>query len=237
MGTISELLRYKDEVKLLDPKTNKKLASVWIRILGDESIKDAYKYSRLASAQKRTALTDTTSIDYLDEVASLNGQDTKDLHDLVVASMENDFTSEAVVVVQREEIPELEDIATEPDAPTLKEQELLDKEEVSLEERFTKKIDDFVATKKVELEVELAVMSYEDLLARAQVELTKVLPMQIFLEELRNQKGFRATYGDKDYKTKAFTSIEEYKDTHPAIKDQIMAAYDKLEMGPDDIKK
>lgn len=238
MGTISQLLKYKTEVILKDPVKGTEIGSVWVRILGDESIKDAYKYSRVASAKKRALLRDTNSVDYQDEVASLDGQDQKDLYDLVLASKVNDFTSEAVLAVQLEDYPELEDVITtgDPDAPTLEEQEILDKEQDDVQTRFLKKVDEFVATRKLEFETELSKASYEDLVKMAQVEIVKVTPMQVFIDELRDQKGFRSSYKDEGFKVKAFDSIEDYKETHAAIKAQIADAYEKLELGPDELK-
>jgi len=236
MASIAELLKYKDELVITHPSTGKVLWKGWIKVLGDESIKEAYKYSRIVSAQKRATLRDKDSVEYKDEVESIAEQDKQDLLDLIMASQENDFTRESVAAVIREELPKIEEIAEEPDAPSLEEQELLDKEELNTQEEFLKAIDDYVSRRKEELKGRLDKMTHKQLIAMAQEELLKVAPMQAFLSELNDQRGYRSTFIDKECKTRAFKSIEEYKDAHSTIKSQIIEAYNKLEMGPDDIK-
>lgn len=236
MANIADLLKYKDELVITHPTNGKILWKGWIKILGDESIKEAYKYSRIVSAQKRATLRDKNSSEYKDEVESIAEQDKQDLLDLIMASQENDFTRESVAAVIREELPKIEEIAQEPDAPSLEEQEILDQEETNTQQEFLKAIDDYVTRRKEELQGRLSKLSHKELIAMAQEEITKVAPMQAFLSELNDQRGFRSTFIDKECKTRAFKSIEDYKDAHSVVKSQIIDAYNKLEMGPDDIK-
>lgn len=236
MGTISDLLRYKTALELKDPRTNNVLETIWIRIMGDEDVKNAYKYGRVASSELRAKLKDPELIEYKIQILSLEEQDTKDLYDLIVAARVNDFTRESVAVIAREELPKLEDVAVEPDAPNLEEQEKLDAEEKAGEDRFTAAIDKYVNERKEVLEAELKKTKRDKLVEMAKVEIANIAPTQAFLTELEDQKGFRGSFKDKECKIKVFASIEEYRNTASSIKEQILQAYNKLEMGPDEIK-
>ena len=178
----------------------------------------------------------SANTEYKLEIASLDEQDDKDLYELIVAGKVNDFTRESVAVIAREELPKLEEIAVEPDAPTLEEQEKLDKAETATEDRFTEAIKKYVDERKIELEAELKKAKHPKLVDMAKEQIVAMAPTRAFLEELSDQKGYRGTYLDKECKTKAFDSIDEFKDLVSFHKEQILQAYAELEMGPDEIK-
>lgn len=236
MASIGDLLKYKTEVKLVHPQTKKVLQTVWVKIMGDEAVKEAYKFGRIASSKMRKELQDTSSSDYELHIKSLEEQEDTDLYDLIVAAKVNEFSQQSVAVIARDELPKIEEIAVEPDAPTLPEQEELDREEEKVSEEFLRKINEYVNARKEELEATLKKTSRKKILEMAQEEMKNVVPMQVFMAELENQKGYRGTFTDKECKTKAFSSIEDFTDAHADIKTQILEAYHKLEMGPDDIK-
>jgi 3-oxoacyl-ACP reductase-like protein len=237
MVSISDLLKYKDEVKIVHPNDPKKVIwKGWVKILGDESIKEAYKFARIASSNKRAALKDMNSVDYQDEINSIGELDDEMLHNIIRASKENDYTRESVAIVSRQELPKIEEIADEPDAPSLEDQEKLDAAEEKVQDEFLKAVSEYVEQRKIELETDLQNKSREEIVKMAQEESAKIIPMQYFLQELDDQKGYRGTYVDKECKVKAFKSVEEFKDTHTAIKAQILAAYKRLEIEPDEVK-
>lgn len=236
MASIAELLKYKDELKIVHPTTGKTLTKVWLKVLGDESIKEAYKYARIESAKKRAQLRDMNSSDYQDEIESVAQLDTDTLKDIISASKENDFTRESVAAVARSELPKIEEIAIEPDAPSLEEQEKLDKAEERVTTEFMRAVEQYVQQRKEELNARLENATREELVEMAKEESAKIIPMQAFMVELDDQKGFRGTFLDKECKTRAFKTIEEFKDTHTTIKSQIITAYKQLEMNPDDVK-
>lgn len=236
MASITELLRYKAPVKLLDPKTEKTLMTVWVRVLGDEAIKEAYRQARIASAAKRAALRDKESDDYRDAIKSMEEQDDVDLRDVILASNESDYRSLAMAVVQREDLPTIEEVAVEPDAPTLEEQEVLDKRETQINEAYEKEVKDYVDARVTELKARLDASTHDEVVELSQEAMINLAPMQTFLDALKEQKVFRGTFTDKECKTRAFPTLDEYRQTHAAILDQLAKAYDEIEMGPDDIK-
>lgn len=236
MATLSDLLRFKKQIEIKHPTTQKVLSQPWIRILGDEDLKEAYRWARIASAAKRAAVKDKNSTDSKDARAQLSETSREDLFYLMRAARENAFVSEATAIVVRPDLPKIDEIAAIPDAPTLEEQEIQDKREAETEESYQKALREYVETKLAELEVELNNLSEDDLYSRASLELINVQAMEAFNNELNDQKAYRGTYNDEACKNRAFSSIEDFKETHTLIKEQIIAAYSELEMGADDLK-
>lgn len=236
MAGLENLLKYKDKVSLRNPKTGKTIKTVWVRILGDDDLKEAFKYARIASAEKRAQLRDKDSDIYKDEISDLSQQPRENLEELILASRENAFANEAPVIIEREELPEIEQIAVQPDAPTLEEQERLDTEVNTQQEKFKKAIEEYIQTKLNEVKAELKDASMEKIVELAIVDYTNVQALQAFLDELNQQKGFRGTYTDEACTNRGFDTIEDFKNAHGSIKVQLIEAYNNLDMGSDDIK-
>jgi len=55
-------------------------------------------------------------------------------------------------------------------------------------------------------------------------------------EELNNQKVWRSTYIDKNLKERGYSSVDEFKDAHPVVRNQLIDAYRALEIGPEELK-
>jgi hypothetical protein len=235
---LSNLFKFKDELTIINPKTGKPTKNkVWIRLLGDDDIKKAYEASRVASAEKRAALRNLESDERKAVLAQLSDLSQESLKELIIAEAENGFISQAPVVVERQNLPEIEEVAAEPDAPTLEEQEILDRQTADQDKEFLDSITEYVETKKRELEVELSELTDEQIFERATKTIENIQPLQAFAEELADQKGFRGTYLDKECKIKGFKDLQDFKDSHTAVKQQIIAKYESLEMGNDDIKE
>src|ERR1044071_7065716 len=99
MATLDELFKYKEKVDIVHPKSGKVKASVWVRVLGDEDLKEAFRVSRIVSSQKRARLRDESSDEYKDEILTLAENTREDLEALVIAARENDIVNQAPVIV------------------------------------------------------------------------------------------------------------------------------------------
>ena len=236
MATLDNLLRYKSKVVLKHPKTGKDIKVVWVRLLGDEDLREAFKFSRIASAEKRAALRDKESDVYKDEIGELSDQSREDLVSLIVATRENIYANEAPVVVKREDLPEISEIAVQPDAPTLEEQERLDALTNEINDRYKKSVEDYIETKKQETLAELKGLKFDKVLEKAIVEFINLQALQSFVDELNTQRGYRGTYEDEECKIRGFSSIEAFKNADTSIKQQLINAYAELEMDNDDLK-
>lgn len=236
MASLVDLLRYKEEVEIVHPKTQKPLKRVWVRVLGDYDLNKAYKASRIVSADKRISLRDITSEDYKDEVLGVIDLSREEQTDLVKSSRLGTFVTQAQVAVERPDLPKIEHIAIDGDAASLEELEKFDAEEAKLDTEYRNKIEEFVAQKQVELDAELAALSEEELLKLAQFEVSNILPFSAFMSELADQKLLYGTFKDKTCKEREFDSIEDVKNTPKELKDQLTVVLDRLELGQEEIK-
>lgn len=235
MAGLEDLLRYKKEVELKN-RSGKTVKKVWIRILGDEDLRDAFKFSRIVSAEKRARLRDKNSDTYKDEIRTLLDSTKAEKIELIVASKENQYANEAPVILSREELPKIEEIAVQPDAPTLEEQERFDAAEEEDNSKYLKSIEDYIQTKVNELKANLAEVTDERLNELAEIEFINIQSLQAFLEELNQQKAYRATYMDEACTKRGFDSIDKFKNADSSIKSQLIVAYSELEVNPDEVK-
>lgn len=242
MGKLTQLLRWKRVITLND-ENGKALrdgdgnpVTVWIRIIGDESLQTAYKLARIKSGKRRDSLRNQESMEYQDEVLPILEADKETCMQLIELSVENNFMSEAISNVEREELPKLEEIAIDADAPTLEEQEKLDAMVVKQEEDYQKAIDEYVETRKAELKVTLKDKTLDELRVQATFETSNALALATFLIEVQNQKVYRSVFLDKECKIPAFDDVDEFADLPPHNKKQLIEAYQELEMSPDDVK-
>lgn len=235
MGTLSQLLRWNTSL-MLKNVDGTDLKTVWLRVIGDHDLQEAYKLARIASAAKRGRLKDIDSIDFKDEILSFADASEEECKALINAARDNAWTSQALSTVVRGDEVKLESVAIDPDAPTLEEQERVDRENLEVDTKYQKDIEEFVAQKRVESKAELDTLDIDQLRLLAQAEATVLLPLTVFMNELIDQKTWRAVYVDKDFKERGFDSVEDFRDMLEPLRQQLIEAYAKLEAGLDDLK-
>lgn len=234
-ASIADLLRYKQKVDLR--RNNEVIGSVWLRVLGDYDLQLCYKQARIASAKMRAALRTVGSLEYEDHISVIPTNNSREeCVTLIKQSKLNNFLAEAYASIDREEPPKIDEVAAEPDAPTLEEQEKLDKISEDQESTFQQKIRQYMEEHTTTLEAELAQKSDDEIFAMTQFEMSNVLSLGEFQTEVQTQKVYRATFTDEKCKTRAFADIDEYRNAHTSIKDQLLFAYNALELSPDEIK-
>lgn len=243
MAKLSDLLKFKKEITIYDPlkyetdgKTKVALKKVWIRILGDEDLKDAYQAARIASAEKRKNLRNPEHKEYKDEIAQLSEVPKENLIMVIAAARDTEFISEASIVVVRDDMPTIEQVSTRPDAPSLEDQERLDTLIKEIDEGYQKRIEEFVETKRTELAAELSELPDEQLIEMAKRDLANIQAMESFVTALNEQKGYLGTYEDEACTQKSCDSIEEFTNLHSQIKQQILDEYSNLELNDDEVK-
>ena len=236
MAQLDDLLKYKKKVILKNPR-GEDIKAVWIRVLGDDDLKAAFQASRVASAEKRKQLRDKNSVAYKDEiVATLKEGERDSWEQIILASKENEFVNNAPIVVPREDAPKMEEIAVQPDAPTLEEQERLDAAEKEQDDKFRQALEEYIQTKLAELKAHMDELTDERVFEMATIEYVNIQALQAFLEELQDQKGFLGTYMDEACTERGYSTIAAYKNADGRIKAQIAEAYSGLELGTDDLK-
>lgn len=240
---ISELLKWRsplvlnghDGKPILDEK--KKPVTVYVRVINDDDLEEAHRQARLASATLRKRLQDKDDSLYQDRIDPIMDASREDCIEVLTEYRTSNLPAEARAKVVKEELVTLEEVAIEPDAPTLEEQEKLDVELARQEERYQKAIDEYIADRKSVIVAELEQMDLEQLRLTATAEVAGLMALAEFFTRLVQEKVVRGTYTDKEYTKKAFDSIEDFIATDSVIKDQITEFYSTLEYDPDKIKK
>lgn len=237
MGKLSNLFKYKKKIEIKDPKTDKVVNVAWVRVLGDDDLKKAYQWARIASSEKRANLRDTNSVEHKDEIAQLDGVPKENLVGIILAAREQEFSNQASMAIVRPELPTLDEITERPDAPSLEDQERLDRLVKETDEGYEKAIKDYIDTKVEEVGAELMERPLPEVLELAKSDLANIQALDAFVSELNDQKGYRGTYDDEECRVRSFDSIEDFKSQHTLLKTQIITAYLDMEMGADDVKK
>lgn len=233
---ISDLLKWKRRVALNDKDGNPIEDGVmWVRVLGDWDLTESFKAARIESARLRRQLKDTDSDDYINETAALESISSEDMKTVIKNTKSNDFLSLALANVDRGDLPKIDEIAVEPDAPTLEEQEKLDDATKKVGDDYQKSLMEYLDERNKELDAELAAMSPQQLRERCIEAIQSLLPNQAFMVELATQKAYRASYKDEACKERAFTR-QEFLNLETSIKDQIVDAYNLVEVSTEDVK-
>jgi len=239
---IVDLLRWKTSIVLkdeydkilLDEKGNP--VTIYMRVVGDQDLQDAFKLARVRSAEKRKTLRDETSLEYLDQVAPIKEASREDCVELIKTARTQTFQSEAYANVERPEAVKIEEIAVDPDAVSLEEQEQLDAANEKIDKEYEEAIKTYTETRIKETDVEFESVSIENVRSIAELEVSNITSLAIFLQEVLDYKIIMACYTDKALTQKAFDSVAEYRSSNTFIKTQISEAYMRLELGADEIK-
>lgn len=237
MGSLSDLFKFKKQIDIVDPNTGEVMSRPWIRVLGEDDLKEAYRWARIASSERRAKLRDTESVEYRDEIAQLDGVPKENLVAIILAAREQEFSNEAQMTVVRKELPKLEDITERADAPSLEDQEKLDRLTEEVDKEYETELQEYVNTKIEETGNMLMERPQDEILKFAKGDLANIEAMEVFVSELNQWKGYLGTFDDKECKIKSFDSIEDFRDSHGSVKNQVISAYQQLELGGDDVKK
>jgi len=236
MASLADLLRYKKLIDVHDPRTNEVIKTVWIRVLGDLDLTNAYKASRLASATKRSALRDIDSEDYKDEVLGVEDLAEEEKKDLIKTAKLSNIISEALVAIERPDVPKLSEIAINPDAASLEELEKFDIAEKKVEVSYRDKIDEYIRLRTEEIEVELQLLSIEELTSRAKQEVSVLVPFSLFMSELNVQKAFYGTFQDQTCKIREFETIDDFRQLPKSVQEMLIEEINNLEVSGADVK-
>lgn len=239
---IADLLRWKTTIDLkdelgtpiLDDKGNP--VTIYMRVVGDQDLQEAFKLARVRSADKRRQLRDETSVEFKDQVLPIREASREDCIELIKVARSQDFNSEAFANTERPEEVTLEEIAVDPDAPTLEEQEKLDAANEAVQKEYEEAIKSYIETKLNQIDAEFAKVPLKELRGIAELEVSNIVSLELFLSEVLDQKIVAACYLDKTFKERAFDSVEEYRNSASVIKDQISKGYMNLELGTREIK-
>lgn len=242
MVKISELLKWKDWISLYD-ENNKPIVNehgksykVWLRVLGDQDLQESFTLARIASAVLRKNLRNPETLDFKEKILPIREAEASECLEIVITSKSQNFTAEAIVNTERPDEVRLEEVAEDADAPTLEEQEKLDAANKEQDAEYRKAIEEYIEIRKAAIKAEWESKSLDELREQAEFEASNILAVGEFFNFLEREKCWRACYDDELCKIKSFSSKDEFLSSGSIIVQQLLEAYRKLELGPDEIK-
>lgn len=235
MGKISKLLKWGKKVTLKDAN-GKVLMDAWLRILDDDALDEAYRDARIASAALRAEMRDPESKRYKDDVDRIKGATKSECIQLIKAARGSNLTSEAFSNVVRPDLPKMEEIAVDPDAPTLEENERLDAAIDKINEDYATAIDTYVEERQAVIDAELEAKERDELFEEAKAATIDLIVLSAFIQRVLDEKVWRGTFNDAKYTERGFDDIQDFLSTDSGIKDQLREGYNDLEMNPEEIK-
>lgn len=242
MGALSSLLRWKREVKLLDEDGNPILGEngkpviVWVRIITEKDLEDAFIKARIASAEFRVKLFNPLSEEAKAYIDPFDTAPAEQCYEMALAGLGANWLAEALSNVVRPDKAKIEEVAIDPDAPSLEEQEKLDALNTKIDDDYRKALGEYVDTKQTEAKATLDALTEEDLRQQAKRAVAITLPLEVYLNTLDEAKVWRAVYLDKECTTRGFDSLTDYQETSLIIKTQLKTVYEELEAGHSEIK-
>lgn len=239
---IADLLKWRKSVILKDYDGNpildgKNPVEVWLRVIGDDDLDAAHRKARIASASKRKELRDNTSMAWKDRVEPIMGATKEDCAGVLMQYRTANLPAEARANIPREELPTIDEVSVEPDAPTLEEMENLDHETLAQEKRYQDALEDYINTRTEVIAAEIEAMDLDEIRTTTMEEISGVIALAEFFNVLLAEKVVRGAFTDKNCKEPAFESVEEFNAAETIIRQQLMDAYTELEYDPDAIKK
>ena len=227
---INKLFVWGTEYEITDG-SDEVLAKVFMRILGDADVNKARVYALRRSFELRKKLKDPNSEERLIYIREMDELEEIDLVNYIVAFSMREIanTSHKEVKVKR---------PTQPKA------------DASLEkmEKFQKEVDDYsgklrdAINKYMKDQVDILKKSLEGTTKEALYKRYEKLLVEEFCEQealnaYKEMELYLGCYQDSDYKIKFFESFEQYENLDSQVKKDFRAAYDKLDVRMDELKK
>lgn len=239
---ISDLLRWRGSIELKNADgsaikdDHDKPVSVYLRIVSDPDLDLIYKNARVMSGDMRKKLRDTESTEYKDQVLPIKEATQEEAIELIKTARQQNYGTQAYANMIKPDLIKIEEIAVDPDAATLEEQEQLDAANKKQDEEFQEALEAYVNTKMEEDQEELSKLSIEELRAIAELEVSNITSLGYFLQIVQDLKMVYGCYNDKTYRERSFDDLEDYRVTSDVIKTQLLQKYRELEFGNDEIK-
>jgi len=226
---ISPLFTWGKEFELV--KDGEVISKVYMRLVGDADLNRARVYALRRSSVKRKNLRDRSSDENLAFIQEEGILDRERLIALCVLFTSKEITQKALKEVS----------VSFPKEP---------KSDASLEafEKFQKQVDDFPDKRDKEyrkfinkeiavLETRLATKSDHELYLLYIELITNELCEEEMLNSFREMCTYCGSFSDTEYKTRFFSSIEDFLNLDSAIKQDFMDAYQSLEIPTEELKK
>lgn len=228
---VSTLFKWKKSVDIEDGITGNK-ATFYIRLVGDAELTRARTYGYRKAADLRKALRTDGSDEravFLSEIGDY--ADKKQLVGTVILLEVPKIYQDSIRGINFPEPKEPRSDASQEDW------EEYQKKVDSYPQDFDKLVFDAVAKTQKDREKELNKLSMEDLHNMYEREVINRLCEEELQNSYYDMCVYLATFIDKEYKSRAFKTFDEYDNVHSTLKTKLRAEYQSLEIGTDILKK
>lgn len=225
-----DLFRWNKQVDIKDKDKNV-VATVFIRLVGDIDYNQAQQHALLISRKLRKALKNTDSMEHQSLFLDIDDRNRDDLTLGVLLSEMSNFRDMAVA-----ELGDIFKVSELSLNPTLEDKEQhQEAEEKLVQDKFDKiksKMEEISNKRKLELEV-LPTEDLKKLFIDSNINMKCI---EEFSEAFRDYCVFAGTYKDQEFKTKVFIGFDDYRNTSPNLKKQLLDAYLELEISGEQLK-
>lgn len=220
-GTVYEIVDGNNEVQ----------AKVYMRLLGDADTNKARVYALRKSHELRKALKDLDSTERLIYIRPIEELELEDIVNYIVVFSMREITNRAYkeVKVKKPAQPK-SDASLE---KMEKYQEEIDQYPIKLKEAVEK----YMKKGVDELKESLKTSTKEELYKRYENALIGEFCEQEAIRAYKDMELYMACYKDENYKERFFSSFEEFDNLDTQVKMDFRAAFDRIEVGMDELKK
>jgi len=227
---IQPLFKWSKEFEILDIENNP-VASIFMRLVGDADLNRAKVFALRRGAEKRKSLRTPDSDERLAYIQDLGTIEKERLVALCSLFVSKDFAREAVRNVNVPHPKELKANAT------LEQQENHQLEIDAYPEKLDKALREYIEKRVSSLTQQYLSMSLEEL-HNLYIEFAiDELSEKEMLSSFKAMCVFLGTYKDKGLKERFFESFSDLDNLDAEMKEQLISAYESLELPPEELKK
>lgn len=225
---ISELFKWKGEAEIKDNKGNV-VATVYIKLVGDRDYEVARRNALKESSQVRRNIRDGNSPEYESIIQTMNDLNKEAVISTVIGSNLADIRHEAEKALVIKE-------PTKPKDDSLEEVERYETEKdnfpIKYDESIRKELDKIMDKERTRLG-NLPLEELEKEFIRA---VANKLCEQNFVKAFYDNLIYMSTYQDSDFSKRAFKNYDTYLSSTKEVKEQLLAAYSKVELNQQELK-
>lgn len=220
-GTKYDIVNGNDEIE----------ATVWMRILGDADVNKARVHALRKSFELRKKLKDVDSVERLIYIREIDDMTEEELLNYIIA-----FSMREIANASHKDVKVKRPAQPKSDA-TLEKMEKFQKEVDEYSDKVKDAINKYMKAEVEKLKKSLDGAGKEILYKKYEKLLVEEFCEQEALNGYREMELYLGCYQDSDYKKKFFSSFEEYENTDSKVKKDFRAAYDRLDVRMDELKK
>jgi hypothetical protein len=228
---ISRIFNWGRVFQVIDPKDDSVVVDVYMKLLGDADLGKARVYALRKSSELRRKLREENSDERVAYIRTIDELEDENLINFIVIFSGRELANEARRNVK---IPDPK--PPKSDAP-LEKMEKFQKDIDEYPEKRQKAIADAIEKEVAKLKKSLEGKSKEELYKQYVKLLVDEFCEREALEAFENMQVYHGCYTDDSYKTKFFSSFDEFDNLEPNTKQLFKDAYKQVDIDINELKK